>query len=572
VLSSLLVARLLTPMMAAYFLPGHSRQEVQSDGLVMRSYLRALEWCLAHPKTTAITALAFFLGSLALIPLVPKGLIPPADRGYLNVSIELPTGSSLDHTMAVAKVARRSLEGIAGIESVFTTAGDPQQAETGSVSPGEVRKGSLILKLTDRKHRASQTSIETVVRERLSQVPGARFSLGTGGPGEKMQLILSSDNASALKNTAEQLERGLRTIPHLFNITSSATVERPEIVVKPDMRRAAERGITTQAIGDAVRVATNGDFDAQAPRLNLDTRQIYIRVRVADLARQDLGTLQNVRVVGREGPVPLSSIAHLSLESGPAEIDRYDRHRFISVNADLGGLPLGTAQAASYELPAVKNMPSEVRLIQTGDAELAADLGAGFGMAVLVGILSVYCVLVLLFKDFLQPLTILSAIPLSLGGAFVALLLVHSQLSVPSMIGLVMLIGIVTKNSILLVEYAIVGRRDRQLSLHDAIIDACHKRSRPIVMTTVAMMAGMLPIALGWGADASFRQPMAVAVIGGLFTSTALSLLVVPVVYTYVDRFERFLSRLRKPRRAVVPDDALGTAVRQRAVSSRADY
>jgi multidrug efflux pump subunit AcrB len=265
---------------------------------------------------------------------------------------------------------------------------------------------------------------------------------------------------------------------------------------------------------------------------------------VPDAARQDLGTLENVRVVGRDGPVPLASVAHLSLESGPAEIDRYDRHRFISVDADLGGFPLGTALAAAYELPAVKEMPSDVRLIQTGDAELSADLGRGFGGALIIGILAVYCVLVLLFRDFLQPATILSAIPLSIGGAFVALLLTHSLLSVPSMIGLVMLIGIVTKNSILLVEYAIVGTRDRHLSIRDAIVDACHKRSRPIVMTSVAMMAGMLPIALGWGADASFRQPMAVAVIGGLFTSTALSLLVVPVVYTYVDAIEKLLVRI----------------------------
>ena len=573
VLSSLLVARLLTPMMAAYLLPSHPPQTAaKGDGIVMCLYLMTLTWCLEHRKTTSIAAVAFFIGSVALIPLVPKGLIPPADRGYLNVSIELPTGSSLDRTMAVARAASRAIKGVAGIESVFTTAGDPQQVETGGVTPGEVRRGTLILTLSDRAHRLRQSAIEAIVRQRLNEVPGARFSLGSGAPGEKMQLILASDNAGALKHTAEQLEHNLRTIPHLFNITSSATVERPEIVVRPDVRRAAERGVTTQAIGDAVRVATNGDFDAQTPRLNLDTRQVYIRVRVPDAARQDLGTLENVRVVGRDGPVPLASIAHLSLESGPAEIDRYDRHRFISVNADLGGLPLGTALAAAYELPAVKEMPSDVRLIQSGDSELSAELGAGFGGALIIGILAVYCVLVLLFRDFLQPATILSAIPLSLGGAFIALLLVHSQLSIPSMIGLVMLIGIVTKNSILLVEYAIVGRRDRHLSIRDAIVDACHKRARPIVMTSVAMMAGMLPIALGWGADASFRQPMAVAVIGGLFTSTALSLLVVPVVYTYVDAIEKFVVSAWSHGVFNKPVPASDMAVKPQAITLHADY
>ena len=188
-------------------------------------------------------------------------------------------------------------------------------------------------------------------------------------------------------------------------------------------------------------------------------------------------------------------------------------------------------------------MPASVQLIQSGDAEIAGQLMSGFAMAIVVGIVSVFCVLVLLFQDFFQPVTILSAIPLSLGGAFLALLVVHSELDMPSMIGFIMLMGIVTKNSILLVEYAVVGIRDRGLSRHDALVDACHKRARPIVMTTVAMIAGMLPIAIGLGADDTFRQPMAISVIGGLLTSTGLSLLVVPVVYTYIDDFERFLGR-----------------------------
>jgi multidrug efflux pump subunit AcrB len=231
------------------------------------------------------------------------------------------------------------------------------------------------------------------------------------------------------------------------------------------------------------------------------------------------------------------------MENGPSQIDRYDRHRYVTVDADLGGMALGTAVAAAEALPAVHQMPSSVKLIQTGDAEYAQELASGFGMALLIGVFCVYCVLLLLFKDFLQPITILSAIPLSLGGAFLALLLLRSELDVPSMIGLVMLMGVVTKNSILLIEFAMVAMRDRHLSMREAIIDACHKRARPIVMTTVAMIAGMLPIALGLGADASFRQPMAVAVSGGLLTSTGLSLLVVPVVFSLINDFEHWIKR-----------------------------
>ncbi|MGH7880762.1 MAG: efflux RND transporter permease subunit, partial [Candidatus Binataceae bacterium] len=329
------------------------------------------------------------------------------------------------------------------------------------------------------------------------------------------------------------------------------------IMVRPDARRAAERGVTTQAIGDAVRIATSGDFDAQVARLNLDNRQIYIRVRLADTARQNIDSIGAIRVSGRDGLVPLSSIATLSVESGPAQIDRYDRRRYVTVKADLGGTPIGSALTAASNLAVVKAMPSSVQLIESGDAEIATETAAGLGTAVLAGVLCVYCVLVLLFRDFLQPITILCAIPLSVGGAFLALLVVHSQLDIPSSIGLVMLIGIVTKNSILLVEYAIVGMRERHLSRYDALIDACHKRARPIVMTTVAMIAGMLPIVLGLGGDASFRQPMAIAVIGGLITSTALSLLVVPVAYTFTDDFEHwlrhtFLVARKPPKRAIV--------------------
>jgi multidrug efflux pump subunit AcrB len=246
-------------------------------------------------------------------------------------------------------------------------------------------------------------------------------------------------------------------------------------------------------------------------------------------------------------------VASVAVESGPSQIDRYDRRRYVTVAADLGGMPLGQALETAKALPAIQAMPSSVKLIETGDAEIMAELMGGFGMAIVIGLFCVYCVLVLLFHDFFQPLTILSAIPLSVGGAFVALLVSRGMLSLPSMIGLVMLMGIVTKNSILLVEYAVMGIRERGLPMREALVDACHKRARPIIMTTVAMVAGMLPIALGLGADASFRQPMAIAVIGGLITSTALSLLVVPVAFTYVDGLERRLSRLFRGKPAQVP-------------------
>jgi multidrug efflux pump subunit AcrB len=285
------------------------------------------------------------------------------------------------------------------------------------------------------------------------------------------------------------------------------------------------------------------------PKLNLSQRQVPIVVKLDPAARQDLDLLGRLTVPGLRGPVMLNQVASLEFSGGPAVIDRYDRSRNINFEIELSGLPLGDVAKAVHELPSLKQLPPGVKLIEVGDAEVMGELFASFGLAMLTGVLCIYIVLVLLFKDFLHPFTILAALPLSLGGAFVGLLIAQKSFSMPSLIGLIMLMGIATKNSILLVEYAILARREQGLSRWDALMDACHKRARPIIMTTLAMGAGMLPIALGFGAaDSSFRSPMAVAVIGGLITSTFLSLLVIPAVFTGVDDVGLWFKRLFRRR------------------------
>ena len=543
VLASLLVARLLTPMLAAAFLKGAPAAEVE-NARVMHLYLHAVGWSLAHRKTAAAAALAFLAASIALVPLIPTGFLPADDRSLTELSIELPPGSALHATTEVAEQARLALKGLSGIESAFTVVGE---AEADGDAVGEVRRAALTLLLAPRGERPPKSAIETSVRERLVGVPGARFAVGDGGSGQ-LELVLASSDTRALAVTAQRLERELRGVGRLSNISSTASLDRPEIVIRPDLARAAERGVSTEELGDMVRIATSGDFDADVARLNLDNRQIYIRTRIADTARQSPETIGSLRVGGRDGLLPLASIADISIESGPSRIDRYDRERTIRLTADLNGMAQGEALARVDALPAVRAMPSSVALIPAGGAEIGEELATGFLTALIAGILCIYCVLVLLFRDFLQPITILSAIPLSVGGAFLALLLAGSSLDMPAMIGLVMLMGIVTKNSILIVEYAILGIRQRGMPRHDALTDACRKRARPILMTSVAMIAGMLPIALGYGADASFRQPMAIAVIGGLVTSTLLSLLVVPVVFTFVDDLEQAVRHNLSPR------------------------
>jgi multidrug efflux pump subunit AcrB len=331
------------------------------------------------------------------------------------------------------------------------------------------------------------------------------------------------------------VERDLRTIPGVGTITTTASLARPELVVKPDFPRMADLGVTSAAIADVLRIATAGDYDQGIAKLNLAQRQVPIVVKLPATARQDLGLLARLSVPGKHGPVMIGSVASLSITGGPAEIDRYDRLRNINFEIELNGQPLGEVEKQTLALPSLKVLPPGVLQTTVGDAEAMGELFQSFSLAMLTGVLCIYVVLVLLFKDFVQPVTILAALVLSVPGAFLALFVTQTALSMPSMIGLIMLMGIATKNSILLIDYVVLARREHGLDRWHALLDACRKRAQPIVMTTVAMGAGMMPIAIGLGTDPSFRAPMAIVVIGGLITSTFLSLLVIPVVFTYVD-------------------------------------
>ena len=543
ILASLLVARLLTPMMAAYILKPTTLREEQ-DGWLMTRYMATMKWCLHHRWTTAFGAGVFFAASIGLVFLLPTGFIPPADRAQTQINLELPPGSTLAETRVVAEQARLAAMQVKGVKGVFSSIGGGSSGD--AFAPGaaaEARRAVLTLTTvhrTDRKE--SLGALESQIRTRLDQIPGARFNVGPPDTGVKMQLVLRSEDAVALNAAAQQVERELRTLQGIGNVSSSASLVRPEIIVRPDFAKAADLGVTASAIGETVRVATAGDYDIALTKLNLSERQVPIRVKLPDAVRADLSALGRLTVPGKNGPVMLANVAGITMESGPAQIDRLNRSRNVTLEVELSGRSLGEVNAEARALPAMNSLPASVKIAELGDAQEMAALFASFGVAMLIGVLCIYGVLVLLFKDFMQPVTILAALPLSIGGAFVALLITGRALSMPSMIGLIMLMGIVTKNSILLVDYAILARQ-AGFSRFDALVDACHKRSRPIIMTTIAMGAGMMPLALGWGADPSFRSPMAIAVIGGLITSTLLSLLVVPAVFTIIDDLEHWLGR-----------------------------
>ena len=555
VFASLVVARVLTPMMAAYLLKPIVGEH--KDPGWMRVYMRMATWCLKHRVTTMVAATVFFIGSILLIPLLPTGFIPPDDNSQTQVYIELPPGSSLAQTKASAEQARQLVSQVEHVRSVYTTIGGGSAGTDPFAMAGasETRKATLTVLLTERTERPRKQGIENKMRAALEALPGVRTKVGLGGSGEKYVLVLTGEDPVALQAAALAVEKDLRTVPGLGSVASTASLIRPEIAVRPDFARAADLGVTSAAIGETLRIATLGDYDVSLPKLNLPERQVPIVVKLDDAARQDLSVLERLSVPGTKGPVMLGQVATLEIAGGPAVIDRYDRSRNVNFEIELSGLPLGDVTKLVQELPAVKNLPAGVKVVEIGDAEVMGELFASFGLAMLTGVLCIYIVLVLLFKDFLHPVTILAALPLALGGAFVGLLIAQKSFSMPSLIGLIMLMGIATKNSILLVEYAIVARRGNDgsnghpvvapMSRRDALLDACHKRARPIIMTTLAMGAGMMPIAFGFGAaDPSFRSPMSIAVIGGLITSTVLSLLVVPAVFTYIDDIERAIKRL----------------------------
>jgi len=329
-------------------------------------------------------------------------------------------------------------------------------------------------------------------------------------------------------------------------ISSSASLLRPELVIVPNAARASELGVATEDIAEAVRIATAGDYRQRLAKLNLPERQIPIRVGFSEATLANPQLIENLRVPSNNGSVPLTSVATISYSSGPSQIDRYQRQRNINLTAELNGRPLGEVMAEIQNLPSVKNLPAGVSFLNTGDAEVFVELFVGFIVAMIAGIACIYMVLLLLFNHPLQPLTILTAVPLCAGGAFGALLITQNALSLPALIGLLMLIGIATKNSILLVDYAVIAEDENHLSQHDAVVDACRKRVQPVLMTSIAMGAGMLPIALGFSGDSSFRAPMAVVVIGGLITSTLLSLIVIPAAYTLMDDLGDWFNKRRQ--------------------------
>ena len=558
VIASLLVARLITPLMAAYLLKP-TRPHQERDGWIMRAYTRFLRATLRFRLLTMLAGLLAFALSLWSTTLLPTGFIPPQDESRVTLSIELPPGSSLDDTRATTDRVAAEFRQVPEVTTVFVVGGT-----TPTGAGKEVRRAKMIVNLVHKTQRArTQKQVENELTQRIAAIPDVRGWYVNDRGERELAVTMLGDDPAALNKAVAALESAMRRLPGFGNVAPSAGADRPEIRVVPKGDEAARFGITTEAISDAVRIATLGDVSMNLAKFRDGDRLIPIRVQVDRALRGDLGALETLTVQGATGlSVPLLSVAEIGLGQGPASIERFDRVRRVVLGADLArGLALGAAIQQVYALPEASSLPAGVRLQNGGDAEIMAEVFGGFAMAMGAGLTIVLGVLILLFRNVFQPVTILLSLPLSLGGVILALVLTGEAISMPVVIGILMLMGIVTKNAIMLVDYAI-ERRAEGMGRADAIIDAGRKRARPIVMTTIAMVAGMVPSALGLGDGGEFRAPMAIGVIGGLIVSTALSLVFVPSFYTVMDDFSgvvsRLFGRLLTPRGAAEPAQVPG--------------
>ena len=565
VIFSLLVARLLTPLMAAYLLKpaAHPHERKPFTG----PYRRTLEWALDHRIIASVAGGVLFVLSLMLIPLLPKGFQPPGDPDYLYVNVQGPPGASVEHMEGVVRNINAAFADRPEVTNVFAQIGSTVAAQgpgsLGGGGGGDLRSGSVTV-LLDEDRDLSGAEIRREMREALRRIPDARVTFLDSQGQAGLQVILTSQDPDKLREATLELERQMRTVPEIAEPRPSVPPTGPELIIRPRDAEAARLGVTAEQIATVARVATVGDIDANVAKLTIGERRLPIRLRLPAGARADLETIKNLRIPTASGGVTtLGAVADVQFQAGPAQIDRLNRQRQQTIQAELNGVELGDAYAKVQELPIMKNLPEGVAPAQTGELEAMQELFGSMGMAIFAGVSMIFGVLILLFRSFFKPVVILSALPLAVGGAFLGLLIFQLSLSIPSMIGFLMLLGLAAKNSILLVEYAIEREREG-MPQRQALIEACRERARPIVMTTVAMAAGMLPTAMALEKGAEFRQPMAVAVIGGLITSTILSLVLVPVVYEFVDDFEQWLkpklARLVTPREAAggtTPEDRL---------------
>lgn len=529
---SLLVARLITPIMAAYIMSSVPPLE-KPQGFAGRIYEKTLRLALRRRWPTVAAAITIFAISIMSMMTLPTGFLPEEDTGRLALSVELPSGSTLAETRAVTDEIARRIRELKEVEGVFVQGGTSPSGEL------DVRRTAVSIDLLHKSERQlSSLDVEAAIEKVLSTIPDIRLQfLNSGGDRDITFAVLSTDGETAQK-AADAIVAEMATEKGFINPSTNNAAMRPELKMEVKADKAAVLGVSTAMIAETLRISTIGDVDSNLPTFIESGRQIPIRLLLARQSRDDLAALELLGVPTAAGHnVPLSSLVDFRFDETVSSIDRFDRERTINIGADLAeGLTLGEGLERLKAMKTVRSLPEGARIQATGDSDTQGDVFNNFIVAMGSGLMLVLIVLILLFSNILTPVTILAALPLSVGGVAAALYLTGTAISLPVVIGILMLMGIVTKNSIMLVDFA-VEIEARGLSRYEAMVEACKARIRPIIMTTLAMVGGMVPSMLAIGDGGEFRAPMAIAVSGGLIVSTFLSLIVIPALHLIVSDF-----------------------------------
>jgi multidrug efflux pump subunit AcrB len=528
VLVSLAVARLITPMIAAYFLKPHGAAS-HGEGWLMDKYMVILRWSLGHRFWMMGVGVAALAITMVMFYVIPQQFQPTINSDFSQVKIEMVPGTTIQQTEAVA-------------DKVAALVGKQPEVER---ALERINEGNARIFVTLKKEReASSIEFERRLALEFQNFPDARVTFqsqsGGFGTGRDISVMLTGSNPQLLEDTAAKLVEQMKGLKEVVAPRIAADMRRPEMLIEPRLDLAAKLGVTTAALSQAIRIATLGDIDQNSAKFSLSDRQIPIRVMLPESSRRDLSTIQNLPVSTTSGgSVPLSRVADIRFGSGPTSIQRFNQERRVFVGADLAqDVVKGTATAKIEELSVMKNLPTGVSNKAAGDEQWQAELIMNFIVAVISGVLLVFAVLVLLYKRFMSPLVNMGSLLLAPLGGLLALMIIGQPISMPVYIGILMLLGIVAKNSILLVDFAI-EEMERGVPKFQAIMEAGHKRAQPIVMTTVAMTAGMIPTAISIGGDGAWRAPMGTVVIGGLIVSTLLTLLIVPAGFSLADGVEK---------------------------------
>ena len=497
-----------------------------------RAYGSIISWSLRHRIITIGVAVAAFIASGALVTQVKQEFFPKEDRAQFAINVELPTGTTVETTSKAAEaIAADFRKHTSGVDHTLTTVSGGTQGQN---NEAVIRVGLV----SSRKRSVSQEQLMVWARERYGKLPNINTSvveLGMiegGGHTQPIQYLVMGDDLQQLIASSQKLKEDLKKQPGFVDVDTSYRGGKPELDVEIDRERAAALGVPVATIGTNLRELLAGD---PVSELQVGADAYDITLQLPPEQRSRVATLSGLQVRSASGRlVDLSNVVKVKHEAGPNKIERQNRQRQITVLANLEGLALGDAKKI-VEARAAKIVPASIDTKFEGMARIMTESFGYMIEALFLAVLLVYMILAAQFNSFTQPITLMVSLPLSVIGAFGALYLSGMTLSLLSMIGIIMLMGIVTKNAILLVDFA-NQQREQGANVFDALVQAGKLRLRPILMTSISMIFGMLPVALALSEGGEARAPMAVCVIGGLITSTALTLVIVPVLYTFVDQ------------------------------------